>query len=398
MGPASFPIGRAPSESATERAHPSCSLAGPSLGKSGPRGGEPGHDGRQFQITVSVMIIVWRPALLRNHSPPRRPRCFTRIAALPWPHLGRVSRVGSDDEYQRPSRRLAESDELRFCATAGCLYDCGCFPPPGFSSYPSGTAVPVNPPARCLDRRVAASSGPRLARVSTVCAPPPLCHAAIRRPSRFTYLRGVARHRGPIFFPWVATRSDVRRAAMAAATARRWRCGVCSAARVTGACGRSHRRQSGYHLRPRRFQGPSRWSLYCVPPADPRRAFKKRPWALMFGLLPQLAAVMAALRPCLRREYFGARIHGTMFGAVNLASTLGMGRGPLAGGWALRRPTALFSGSTKKSALRASALGAVAIALDLRPPPPQPWFWGWGAGGKPTNPPGRPSRQKSARP
>ena len=33
------------------------------------------------------------------------------------------------------------------------------------------------------------------------------------------------------------------------------------------------------------------------------------------------------------REYFGARIMGTMFGAVALVSTLGMAIGPWAGGW-----------------------------------------------------------------
>jgi hypothetical protein len=33
------------------------------------------------------------------------------------------------------------------------------------------------------------------------------------------------------------------------------------------------------------------------------------------------------------REYFGARIMGTMFGAVNMASTLGMAIGPWPGGW-----------------------------------------------------------------
>ena len=33
------------------------------------------------------------------------------------------------------------------------------------------------------------------------------------------------------------------------------------------------------------------------------------------------------------REYFGARIMGTIFGAAAFASTLGMALGPVAGGW-----------------------------------------------------------------
>jgi MFS family permease len=65
------------------------------------------------------------------------------------------------------------------------------------------------------------------------------------------------------------------------------------------------------------------------------------------------------------REYFGARIMGTMFGAVNMASTLGMAIGPWTGGrvydlygsyfW-------LYIGSC------GMGLGAVAIALTFRPP------------------------------
>jgi MFS family permease len=49
----------------------------------------------------------------------------------------------------------------------------------------------------------------------------------------------------------------------------------------------------------------------------------------MFGF--SYGAVMP-LYTILVREYFGARIMGTMFGAVNMASTLGMALGPWAGG------------------------------------------------------------------
>jgi MFS family permease len=84
--------------------------------------------------------------------------------------------------------------------------------------------------------------------------------------------------------------------------------------------------------------------------------------SLMFGF--SYGAVMP-LYAILVREYFGARIMGTMFGAVNMASTLGMALGPWAGGrvydlygsyfW-------LFIGSA------AIGLGAVLIALTFHPP------------------------------
>ena len=65
------------------------------------------------------------------------------------------------------------------------------------------------------------------------------------------------------------------------------------------------------------------------------------------------------------RDYFGARIMGTTFGAVALVSTLGMALGPLAGGW--RYDTFgsyfwLYVGSF------GVGLGAVAIAFTFRPP------------------------------
>jgi MFS family permease len=84
--------------------------------------------------------------------------------------------------------------------------------------------------------------------------------------------------------------------------------------------------------------------------------------ALMFGFA--YGGVMP-LYAILVREYFGARIMGTTFGAVGLASTLGMALGPLAGGWlydAFGSYVWLFIGSC------AIGLGAVAIACTFRPP------------------------------
>ena len=67
------------------------------------------------------------------------------------------------------------------------------------------------------------------------------------------------------------------------------------------------------------------------------------------------------------REYFGARIMGTTFGAVAFASTLGMALGPWAGGWlydSFGSYSWLFIGSF------GIGLGAVAIAFTFRPPAP----------------------------
>ena len=84
--------------------------------------------------------------------------------------------------------------------------------------------------------------------------------------------------------------------------------------------------------------------------------------ALMFGF--SYGAVMP-LYAILVREYFGARIMGTMFGAVNVASTLGMAIGPWTGGWlydAYGSYFWLYIGSF------GIGLGAVAIAFTFRPP------------------------------
>ncbi len=86
--------------------------------------------------------------------------------------------------------------------------------------------------------------------------------------------------------------------------------------------------------------------------------------ALVFGF--SYGAVMP-LYAILVREYFGARIMGTMFGAVNMASTLGMAIGLWAGGWLYDAYGSyfwfwLYIGSF------GIGLGAVAIAFTFRPP------------------------------
>jgi len=84
--------------------------------------------------------------------------------------------------------------------------------------------------------------------------------------------------------------------------------------------------------------------------------------SLMFGFA--YGGVMP-LYAILVREYFGARIMGTAFGAVAFVSTLGMSLGPWAGGWLYDIFGSyfwLYIGSF------GIGLGAVAIATTFRPP------------------------------
>ena len=85
------------------------------------------------------------------------------------------------------------------------------------------------------------------------------------------------------------------------------------------------------------------------------------------GVMPLYAIVV--------REYFGARIMGTAFGAVGFVSTLGMALGPVAGGWlhdTFGSYFWLYLGSF------GIGLGAVAIALTFRPPRAAPHQAGLG--------------------
>ena len=84
--------------------------------------------------------------------------------------------------------------------------------------------------------------------------------------------------------------------------------------------------------------------------------------ALLFGF--SYGGVMP-LYAILVREYFGARIMGTTFGAVSSVSTLGMALGPWAGGWLYDTVGGyfwLYMGSF------GIGLGAMAIAFTFRPP------------------------------
>jgi MFS family permease len=85
--------------------------------------------------------------------------------------------------------------------------------------------------------------------------------------------------------------------------------------------------------------------------------------SIVFGLA--YGGVMP-LYAILTREYFGARIMGTTFGAVSMVASLGMAFGPWAGGWVFDTYTSyawLYIGSF------AIGLAAVAVALTFKPLP-----------------------------
>jgi MFS family permease len=75
------------------------------------------------------------------------------------------------------------------------------------------------------------------------------------------------------------------------------------------------------------------------------------------GIMPLYASLV--------REYFGAKIMGTVFGAVAMLSTLGMAVGPWAGGWIYDNLGGYFWLYIASCAI---GLGAVAIAATFRPP------------------------------
>ncbi len=75
------------------------------------------------------------------------------------------------------------------------------------------------------------------------------------------------------------------------------------------------------------------------------------------GVMPLYAVIV--------REYFGARIMGTAFGAVTMVSSIGMALGPLVGGW-LYDQYANYVGMFLSAGV--VGLGAVLIAMAFRPP------------------------------
>ena len=213
-------------------------------------------------------------------------------------------------------------------------------------------ALLVRKPPRCREPSVSRRRRPRRAASSPWRA---RCARRNSPPSRSPTSRVARRIRGRSS-TWSATRST--------AACRQWPPPPCSAQRASVAqrprCrrarGRPHRREADDRLR-LALQALS-VSLYVFT----RDLAGFYGLALMFGF--SYGAVMP-LYAILVREYFGARIMGTMFGAVNMASTLGMAIGPWTGGWlydAYGSYFWLYIGSF------GIGLGAVAIALTFRPP------------------------------
>jgi MFS family permease len=172
----------------------------------------------------------------------------------------------------------------------------------------------------------------------------------------FTYFACCAAHSGPIFH-MVSYAIDCGIPAMAAAT-------VFGAAGVASLSGRVAGGLAADRIGAKRMIifGLALQALSVSLYVFTRDLASFYGLALMFGFA--YGAVMP-LYAILVREYFGARIMGTMFGAVNMASTLGMAMGPWAGGWlydAYGSYFWLYIGSF------GIGLGAVAIALTFRPP------------------------------
>src|ERR1700737_4696561 len=172
----------------------------------------------------------------------------------------------------------------------------------------------------------------------------------------FTYFACCAAHSGPIFH-MVSYAIDCGVPAMAAAT-------VFGAAGVASLSGRVIGGLAADHVGAKRMIvfGLALQALSVSLYVFTRDLASFYGLALMFGF--SYGAVMP-LYAILVREYFGARIMGTMFGAVNMASTLGMAIGPWAGGWlydAYGSYFWLYIGSF------GIGVGAVAIAFTFRPP------------------------------
>jgi len=90
--------------------------------------------------------------------------------------------------------------------------------------------------------------------------------------------------------------------------------------------------------------------------------------AMVFGLA--YGGIMP-LYATLVREYFGAAIMGTVFGAVAMVSTIGMAAGPWAGGWVYDKLGSYFWLYIASCGI---GLSAVAIAFTFRPPQPRREF------------------------
>jgi MFS family permease len=215
---------------------------------------------------------------------------------------------------------------------------------------PAGLLVRKPPAARPNPETEAAAITGRDFTVAEALATPQFAALAL------TYFACCAAHSGPIFH-MVSYAIDCGVPAMAAAT-------VFGAAGLAGLGGRIIGGLVADHVgaKPTLVAGLALQALSVSLYLFTRDLGSFYALALMFGL--SYGAVMP-LYAILVREYFGARTMGSTFGAVNMASTLGMALGPWAGGWLFDVFGSyfwLYIGSF------GIGLGAVAIAFVFRPP------------------------------
>jgi MFS family permease len=218
-------------------------------------------------------------------------------------------------------------------------------------------------PAALLVREPAgAAAGPSPAGAGLVPGPEMTAGRAFRTPQfmavAFTHFFCCAAHSGPIFH-MVANAMDHGVSAMAAATV----FGVAGIGSLGGKilCGLIADRIGAKRMILIGLTAQATAiALYTVI-ASPA-AF----YALALGFGFSYGGVMP-LYAIVVREYFGAKIMGTVFGALGFVATLGMALGPVAGGWLYDSFGSyfwLFAGSA------GIGLGAVAIAATFRPPQP----------------------------
>jgi MFS family permease len=228
-----------------------------------------------------------------------------------------------------------------------------------------GLAWIVIIPASLLVRRPPASPHAAGSSASVAAAGHDFTMAQVIRTPQFaaialTHFACCAAHSGPIFH-MVSYAIDCGMASMAAATM----FGVAGLASLSGriACGLIADRVGAKRTLVTGLAVQAiAVSLYLVTQGTTGFYALAALFGLSYGGVMPLYAILV-------REYFGARIMGTAFGAVAMVSTLGMAIGPWAGGWLFDTFGSYFWLYVGSFGI---GLGAVAIAFSFRPPERQP--------------------------
>jgi len=254
--------------------------------------------------------------------------------------LNRRQRVGISIE---PLRLAFDDDEaMRSAAdTFAMASDLLVIPAALLVRYPPAPAVVPAAPAGAAGRELTAGQALRTPQFATIA---------------LTYFACCAAHSGPIFH-MVTHAIDNGVTAMAATTV----LGVAGLASLSGRilCGLMADRIGAKRML---LMGLALQAVAVSLYVFTRELASFYAVAVVFGFAYGGAMPLYAI---LVREYFGARIIGTIFGAVGSVATLGMALGPWAGGWlydTLGSYFWLYMGSF------GIGLGAVAIAFTFRPP------------------------------